>query len=291
MLTIIQKAITKGAKLYSNISGGKDGQAMTAEMIRWGLPIEALVHADLGRAEWKESKPHCIKIAETYSLPLFSVVRSDGLDLVDYWKRRMYILQGTGKPFWSSSAARYCTSDMKRAPINAFYTSTGHNFIISCEGIRGQESTARAKKEPLTIRSNSSTFYDGMTVEEAIDNFRPDKKLFLTYYPLFNYTLEEVWNSCGNTSEQLTQFRIEYKATGIVNPLWNFHPVYVYGNDRVSCAICVLASENDIRNGAEHNPELLTELVEMEEESGFTFRQDFSLKLMQKIKKPKKKAA
>ena len=56
---IIQKAIAKGAKLYSNISGGKDGQAMTAQLLRYNLPVEALIHADLGKAEWPQSIDHC----------------------------------------------------------------------------------------------------------------------------------------------------------------------------------------------------------------------------------------
>ena len=41
--------------------------------------------------------------------------------------------------------------------------------------------------------------------------------------------------------------------------------------------MCVLASRADITNGARHNPELLAELVRMEEESGFSFRQDLRL--------------
>jgi hypothetical protein len=49
------------------------------------------------------------------------------------------------------------------------------------------------------------------------------------------------------------------------------------GNQRLSCAMCVLASRADIANGARHNPDLLAELVRMEEESGFSFRQDLRL--------------
>ena len=282
---IIQKAIAKGAKLYSNISGGKDGQAMTAQLLRYNLPVEALIHADLGKAEWPQSIDHCKKIAIESKLQLHVVTRTDGADLVDYWERRMNTLKGTGKPFWSSSAARYCTSDLKRGPINKFYTSTGFDFIISCEGIRKDESIARSKKEPLTIRSNSSSYYDGMTVYEAIKNFTPGKKLILTWYPIFDYHIYSVWQSCGNTHFDLANYRDQYKVDGTVNDGWNFHPAYVYGNERLSCAICVLASANDIINGANHNPDLYNKLVSMEEESGFTFRQDFSLKTLSKIKK------
>lgn len=51
-MELIHQAIEKGAKLYSSVSGGKDGQAMTASLNRWGFSIKGLIHADLGRVEW-----------------------------------------------------------------------------------------------------------------------------------------------------------------------------------------------------------------------------------------------
>lgn len=282
MIDLIHLAVTKGAKLFSNISGGKDGQAMTKMLIDWKFPIEGLVHADLGKAEWPQSLQHCELLSVWHNLPLHVVRRRDGADLVDHWKNRMIKLQGTNKPHWSSSANRYCTSDLKRDPINVFYTSTGFDFIISCEGIRKDESVARSKKEPLTIRRSSSTYYDGMSVEEAINNFVPGKKLILNWYPIFNFSIDEVWATYDNSQEQLEYFRKQYKQTDTFNDVltdkkWNFHPAYVYGNERVSCAICVLASENDIRNGIKHNPQLYDDLVTMELESGFSFKNKFAL--------------
>lgn len=305
MVEIIQESIAKGAKLYSNISGGKDGQAMTKALLNWGFKIEGLIHADLGRAEWKESLVHCHKMSVWHDLPLHIVKRKDGRDLVDHWKDRMDKMKFSAchvatrkeifvwqSPFWSSSQSRYCTSDLKRDVINVFYTSTGHDFIISCEGIRKDESRERSKKNPLEIRTRkSSEYYKGMTVEEAVDNYKPGKKLVLTWYPIFNFSIADVWATYGNDQQQLQSFRKEYKKTGVFNEgyigdaTWNFHPAYVYGNERVSCAMCVLASDNDIRIGAQHNPELYEELVDMEIVTGFTFRQDFSLQTLSKITK------
>jgi 3'-phosphoadenosine 5'-phosphosulfate sulfotransferase (PAPS reductase)/FAD synthetase len=278
VVELIQQALAKGAKIYSSISGGKDGQAMTKSLHNWSFPIEGLIHADLGRVEHEESLPMCQRQSEELNIPLFVVRRSDGLGLLEYWQKRMHQLQGSGKPFWSSSKARYCTSDLKRGPINAFFTSTGHNFIISCEGIRAEESPARAKKEPLSIRANSSTFYKNMTVEQAITNFNPKKKLVLTWYPIFNFTLEEVWNTYDVTGYDLTMCRRHYKVFGQIRKWWPFHPAYVKGNTRVSCAFCILGSEADLIVGAKHYPELLKELISMENESGFTFKNGWSLK-------------
>jgi len=280
MIDLIQTAVAKGAKIYSSISGGKDGQAMTVSLAKWGFNIEALVHADLGRIEWKESLQHCQDMAFSYGIPLEVVKRKDKRDMVDHWKNRMFKLLGTGKPFWSSKAQRYCTADMKRDPINRFFNSTKNNFIISCEGIRADESCDRAKKQPLSMRPKMcSTYYRGMTVEEAIANYNPKKKLVLTWFPIFNFTTADVWNSViGTEGENHLKFaREEYQSTGVVPSWWPFHPAYVYGNERVSCMFCVLGSLNDLKNGAKHNPELLDELIEMERQSGFTFKQNFSL--------------
>jgi 3'-phosphoadenosine 5'-phosphosulfate sulfotransferase (PAPS reductase)/FAD synthetase len=54
-------------------------------------------------------------------------------------------LRGTGKPFWANAKIRYCTSDLKRGPIDKFYRDY-HGVIISAEDIRAQESSARAHR-------------------------------------------------------------------------------------------------------------------------------------------------
>lgn len=276
-IELINQAIQKGAKLYSSVSGGKDGQAMTAALISRGMNIEGLIHADLGSIEWADSLPMCQMLADKYNIPLHIVTRHDGLGMVEYWAKRMQTLEGKNTPFWSSSKSRYCTSDLKRAPIDKFLNSTGHKLIISCEGLRADESAARSKKQPLSIRHNSSTFYKGMTVEEAITNYRPDKKLILTYYPIFNFSTGDVWETFGMNIQNLQEAKNHYQTYNTVPAWWPFHPAYVYGNERVSCMFCVLGSLNDLKTAAKHNPALLDELIGMEQASGFTFKNKFSL--------------
>jgi 3'-phosphoadenosine 5'-phosphosulfate sulfotransferase (PAPS reductase)/FAD synthetase len=277
MLEFVKIAVSKGAKLYASVSAGKDSQAMCKAILNNGLNIEKLVHADLGRVEWAETKNHCEAMAAEYNIPLVIVKRNDGRDLLAHWQHRMNQLKGQDKPFWSSSSSRYCTSDLKRAPINVFFTSTGEDFIISCEGLRADESAARAAKSPLSIRSNSSSYYKGMTAEEAINNFKVGKKLILNWYPIFNYSIHDVWATYDMTDMQLRTARVIYNSTSTVPAWWPFHPAYVYGNERLSCVFCVLGSKNDLENGAKHNPELLQTLIGMEKESGFTFKHNWSL--------------
>lgn len=279
MIDLINVAVSTGAVIYGSISGGKDGQAM-ANVIEplFKNHIEGYIHADLGRMEWEESLPQCNKIAYKFAKPLHVIRRSDGLDLLSYIERRKNKLKGTGKPFWPSSSQRYCTSDTKRGPINKFFRNCPHNFIISAEGIRAAESDARKIKSPLTIRKEiTSTFYRGMTVEQAIINYRDDKRLALTWYPIFNYSTSDVWNTEGLTALHLTLARDIYKKTGKVPDWWTFHPAYAYGNDRVSCKICVLGSKNDKENGIRHGQKLATVLAEWEKETNFSYTKSFSI--------------
>lgn len=281
MIEQVMKAIGKGAKLYANLSGGKDGQAMLKTVINYGLPVDSVLHCDLGRVEWPQSMGMCQRSAKEFSLPLHVIYRTDKRDLLAHWQHRMMQLKGQGKPFWSSSKNRYCTSDMKRDPTDKFLNSQGNGIIINMEGIRAQESTKRAKKNPFTIRRRiTSSYYDGMTVEEAIENYEPGKRLGITWFPIFNYTLEDVWSTYGMDSAKLAYARGYYRQNCEIVSWWPFHPAYATGNDRVSCMFCVLGSLNDLQNGAEHNPELLQEMIAMEDEGQSTFKDGWSLKTL-----------
>lgn len=293
MIDLILSAIAKGAQLFPNISGGKDSQAMVKVLLNNNLPIAGLIHADLGRIEWHESLPMCEKISRDINVPLHIIRRSDGKDLIDLWKRRMVQMRSeiwmacdvktreefeVPRPFWSSKAQRYCTSDMKRDPINVFYRNQKTNFIISCEGIRADESTDRSKKNPFTVNKRASNkFYHGMSAEQAINAYDQSKRLVLAWYPIFNFSTEDVWLTFDQTKETLAAARMEYKFTRVVPASWPFHPAYVYGNDRVSCVFCIMGCMNDLTVGAEHRPELLQELITMEIDGHATFKSDFSL--------------
>ncbi len=290
MNPLISLALSLGAKIYGSVSGGKDGQAMVRTLMQNAVLLEGLLHCDLGRAEWPQSLQMCERQAEEYSLPLHVLTRPDGLDLLAYIRRRLDKQKAEGKPTlcWPSAMARYCTSDLKRLPANKFFIASGHGLIISAEGIRAEESKARAKKEPLSIRPGvTSSFYKGMTVAEALEAYKPGKRLVLNWYPVFNFTIEEVWDtypvwSWDSGASALARIRKAYKKNGFVSPLWPFHPAYAMGNDRVSCMFCILGSTNDLEVAAKQAPELLEAYIAIEEESGFTFKNNFSLKSLQK---------
>lgn len=279
----VSAALTQGAALIVSISGGKDSQALLNALVaaraahRWPGPVLA-IHAHLGRAEWPQTLGHCQAICDAVGVQLVVTERSTGGDLVDRWRERMVTLAGTGKPFWSSAKQRYCTSDMKRGPINVYLRQ--FKLVISAEGVRADESPARAKKPVAAIRQEiTASGLCDHTMANALAYQSFKQRLALTWYPLHDWTEADVWDACGTSLKDL-QRRRELYAAGFINLAldgWPAHPAYVYGNQRLSCALCILASKSDLINGARHNPELYQELVAMERESGCTFRADMAL--------------
>lgn len=278
----IQTALEQGASLAISISGGKDGQAMAKQIMGyWNQNDFAgdvfAIHADLGRIEWKQSLPQCQKLCDELGIELIVVKREKG-DMIARWKERMNLLKGTGKPFWSSSAQRYCTSDMKRGPIDKYLRK--YKFIISAEGIRADESDARALKPIIHVRKHI-TFkrLKDKPVGVAMRYKRDDERLAITWNPILKYKKEKVWETFGHTQEDLDTRRELYTQGKHKEALdgWLFHPAYVFGNDRVSCAMCVLARNSDIKNGIKHNPETYRILRKMETDSDCTFKNGKSL--------------
>lgn len=122
----ILDAVERGAWIVFNLSGGKDS---SAAMFAVNLILDALghprerriaIHADLGRAEWDETPATVEDLAAHAGVPL-TIVRRNAGDLFDRWATRFangkaryealetYNLIGP----WSSSALRFCTSEMK----------------------------------------------------------------------------------------------------------------------------------------------------------------------------------
>jgi hypothetical protein len=57
------------------------------------------------------------------------------------------------------------------------------------------------------------------------------------------------------------------------------HPAYrlEQPNQQLSCALCLLASQNDLINGAVHNPNTYREYRRIEAVTSYSFRKDFWL--------------
>ena len=258
-----------------SISGGKDSQTIMGVIMAevraqsYGGAVLA-VHADTG-AEWPQSLPHCHMLCEHYGIPLKVALPFRALP--QHIERRCKMLAEQGRKGgwpnmanryctahckvnaiekviragWPSAKCRYCTSDCKRGPIqkvvrNAWPAGAAGAAILSVTGERRQESPHRAKLPEIEMNRPLTAG------SRAVTNYRP----------ILDYTLQDVWAHIA--------------GTGLPR-----HVAYDLGNERVSCAICVLAKDGDIRNGAAECPELAEHFLRIERETGHTFRHKRSL--------------
>ncbi len=163
-------------------------------------------------------------------------------------------------PPWFSSAARYCTSDHKRGQISKVHTMlakeskaaghTGQVRILNAMGLRGQESTARAKKAVFVMEARTTV--KGNEKSKVVDQ----------WLSIHDWTEEQVWDTI--------------RASGV-----RHHFAYDLGMSRLSCVYCIFAPKAMLMIAGKHNPELLDQYVEVERRVGFKFRQDLALEEIQ----------
>lgn len=243
--------LNKYSAIVINISGGKDSQTILGEVVKlaksqdYGGQIMA-VHADTG-AGWRQSLPHCEMMCDHFNIP-FQVAKPFRA-LPDHIERRCKIQACKGVPGWPDMQNRYCTSDCKRAPIQkvirAEFPAKGikdQRHILNITGERRLESPGRAKLKYLAPDKQLTT----------------KKRVVTKWHPILDYTLDDVWQHIA--------------STGLKR-----HVAYDLGNKRLSCAICMLATDADIRRGAEARPDLAYHFLNLENECGFSMKHKKSL--------------
>jgi 3'-phosphoadenosine 5'-phosphosulfate sulfotransferase (PAPS reductase)/FAD synthetase len=258
-------------------SAGKDSQAMLDEVVSLASAQGVrdrivVIHADLGRVEWQGTRELAEEQAAAYGLPFIAVSRtgtvSDGRsrdgnplyaegeargDLLDQVEHRAAQLRAQGKasPAWMSSASRYCTADHKRGPIGTAFTrlaqewqaATGNRRacrILDCQGLRAEESPARAKKPNFRVRTSTKS------------------QVVHTWLPIQDWKVGQVW-------ERIRQSGVRY------------HYAYDLGMPRLSCVFCIFAPKAALLIAGKHNRALLAEYVRVERETGYSFKADASL--------------
>lgn len=160
--------------------------------------------------------------------------------------------QVEARGMWPSPKQRYCTSDQKRAQAHRAYTALtklkGNSLnpiqILSCQGMRADESPGRAKLNPFKRDERASN----------------GKRTVMNWLPLHAWSTEEVW----------TRIRAS-RASDLV------HHAYALGMPRLSCCFCIFAPKAALMLAGKHNPELLDEYVRVEQKIGHKFRIDLSL--------------
>jgi 3'-phosphoadenosine 5'-phosphosulfate sulfotransferase (PAPS reductase)/FAD synthetase len=220
--------IENRALFVINHSGGKDSQAMTA-YLRSIIPAELLVviHAHLPGVEWEGVREHIQDT--TQGLPYYEVRAV---------KTFMDMVLHRGK--WPGAAQRQCTSDLKRDPIDkqirAIAKERGCKLIISCMGLRAQESTSRAK-QPLFKMSKR--------------NSRAGRKWY-NFNPIHSWDINDVWAAITAAGQKR-------------------HWAYDAGMSRLSCCFCILANKADLATAKRLRPELFAKYVAVEKQINHSF--------------------
>jgi 3'-phosphoadenosine 5'-phosphosulfate sulfotransferase (PAPS reductase)/FAD synthetase len=250
----IVELLMRNAAIGIGVSGGKDSDAMALAVARFLDEIEyegpkVLIHADLGEIEHADSLPQCQRLAAHLGLELIVVRRLAG-GMIERWEQRWrdnaarYInLQCvTLITPWSSAAMRFCTSELKVAPITRELSTRFHGLpIINAVGIRSEESESRSRK-PISQLNEKLLRAGGLGGRD--------------WYPIKEWKLEEVWAEHDRA---------------VLAP----HEAYsINGNTRVSCALCVLASLHDLQASLKdaRNHRVYQRLVNLEIQSAFSFQ-------------------
>ena len=163
--TKIQDLINQGALFVVNHSGGKDSQAMTAQLSKV-IPANQLhvVHAHLPGVEWEGTLDHIVD--NIGQLPL-TVVQA-GKTFLEMVKHR---------GMWPSPSYRQCTSDLKRGPIEKAIRhevkKRGNLLIVNCMGMRAQESSSRSKLDTFKLNKRNSKagreWYDWLPIHDMLE--------------------------------------------------------------------------------------------------------------------------
>lgn len=264
-----------------NSSAGKDSQAMmdyVTELARaQGVEDRIIVvHADLGRVEWKGTKELFERQAAHYGHQTVIVSRMgkvcpgrgksrhfrplDGRenaltyeegevygDILDYVARR-------GK--WPSPTNRWCTADFKTAPVRQLLTALAKQTredtgikqprILNCLGMRGDESPKRKGMAPFELEKQATSG------AKHVDR----------WLPIHDWTVEQVWE--------------RIRASGVEH-----HEAYDKGMPRLSCCFCIMANKSALLVAGKNNPELLADYVAVERLTGHKFTQKFSIESIQ----------
>lgn len=223
----IDRLIARGALFAVNHSGGKDSQCMF-QVVRERVPERQIicVHAELPDVEWDGIIPHIE--ATIGDVPLI-VTRAKKTFLEMVERRGMF----------PSPAQRQCTSDLKRDPINkeirrflAAHPAFG-NVVVSCIGLRAEESSSRARRAVLSLSQRNSVA----------------GREWYEWLPIHGFSTEKVFETIRAAGQEP-------------------HPIYKRGLSRLSCAFCIYANAEQLKIAARLKPDLYRRYAALERKIG-----------------------
>ncbi|PZO57427.1 MAG: hypothetical protein DCF15_07130 [Phormidesmis priestleyi] len=200
------------------MSGGKDSDAMLRHLAalhrsqQWPGPLFAIT-AELGRIEWPGTLEHIRSVCFQTGIKLVVVQQQRAAIALAEEGEAIAPEREGDKPFWSSSAARYCTKELKTAEVDRYLRR--FPSVVCAVGIRAEESSSRAKKPSFPVRNDITTVSlkasKGLNAkeherwaEEAIARWEGSDRtgrLALTWNAILDWPLEQVWETLGTSEE------------------------------------------------------------------------------------------
>ncbi|WP_341782708.1 phosphoadenosine phosphosulfate reductase family protein [Pseudomonas putida] len=231
----VEALVASGALFVANHSGGKDSQVQLIKLLEVIPPAQiVVVHASLGELEW----PGALELSRDQAAEagLTFIVAKASKTLFDMVERRFE--NRPEVPSWPSASHRQCTSDLKRGPIQRevrrYARANGFKVIVNCLGLRAQESPGRAKRQS----------FSRMGISNSVNTW-------FEWLPVHDLSTAEVFGIIEAAGQKP-------------------HYAYSLGNERLSCVFCIMASKNDLVNGAANNPALLAKYDALEKRTGYT---------------------
>lgn len=261
----ITQLLAADAPVAVGVSGGKDSCAAAIATVEHLRAIGhkgkiVLVHADLGdedsslNVEWDDSLPTCHRLAAFLGVELLIVKRPAG-GMMKRWLKRWennvarYVALSCVKVIlpWSTPSMRFCTSELKSAPIaSALVKRFPGCQIISACGVRREEGRGR-ESSPRTNALTSEP-------NNRLTNKRA-KTSGVDWKPIAAWTEEEVFSFCASRGFQM-------------------HEGYGLGMKRISCRFCIMQDLHDQRVSASvaANAPVYRTMVDLEIASSFAFQ-------------------
>ena len=213
------------------------------------------VHADLAEEEWPGTRELAEEQAAHYGVRFEVVKRKQG-GILQHVLDRHRTLQAKGKadsPPWPDNGNRFCTGDHKRGQVSTLLTrlagetrgvkGAGYRVrILNCMGMRAGESCARQKLRPFALDRRNTN----------------GRRVVHVWLPLHAWAVDQVWE------------RVRHAGT-------RHHYAYDLGMPRLSCCFCIFSPKAALMLAGRHNPELLDRYCEVEQKTGFRFRQELAL--------------
>ncbi|RKS78597.1 3'-phosphoadenosine 5'-phosphosulfate sulfotransferase (PAPS reductase)/FAD synthetase [Actinomadura pelletieri DSM 43383] len=246
--------------LLCNISGGKDSQAMLDVVVEAtknaGVGDRVVtVFCDLGdEDEWPGTKQLAAEHAAHYCVRHEIVFRQvpDGAGAMRQQGLTEHI-ESRRQQKWPDKARRFCTSDMKRAPVHKLMTRLvaekralgiiGRRVrILNIMGMRAEESIDRAAMVPYRNDARASN-----KTKREVDE----------WLPLLDWKVQQVWARLAKARTRI-------------------HPIYAV-LPRLSCRFCVLAGRRHLVTAARLDPAGARRRAELEAAMEHQFRPDVSM--------------